>query len=187
MSYSRKRGLGALQTGDVYPSGTQVVGGFQVTGLPASSAANARTQLRNAVAASFPMGTAAPAVAGQRDSVNWGPAYGVPSGRLYVLVTTNRDGVTGAEINSALGAVARDLKTRLGFNVTLANAHTLGGASPLPALLPDVGPDGAPLPVEGSLSPLVIGGAVAAGFSVLAGAWMWLRRQRRVVRNRRKR
>lgn len=177
---------GTLQTGDVYPSGTQVVGGFQVVGLPSSSAGAAVSQLRSAVASSFPMGFAAPSIAGQRDSVNWGAAYGVPTGRLYALITTNQDGVTGGQINSALQAVARDLKTRLGLVVNLTNAHTLGGAAPLPALTPEVGPDGTTV-VPSSVSPLAIGGIAAAGVSVLVGAWMWFGRRRAVARNRRKR
>lgn len=211
MSYSRTPGLGAFQAGDVYPAGTQVIGGFQVVGLPSASAANAVAQLRGAIGASFSIGGVAPASApaprnrfheiGQRaglpvsapsrarDSVGWGPSYGVPSGRLYALIVTDRDGVTGAQINSALAAVARDLRARLGgLVVNLTNAHTLGGAAPLPSLTPDTGPDGSLIPVENgsSLSPLLIGGVAATGLSVLVGAWLWFGR-RAVARNRRTR
>ena len=130
MSYSRTPGLGAFQAGDVYPAGTQVVGGFQVVGLPSASEANAIAQLRSAIGASFSIGGVAPASAPAprnrfheigrraglsisapsraRDSVGWGPSYGVSSGRLYAMIVTNRDGVTGAQINSALAAVARE-------------------------------------------------------------------------------
>jgi hypothetical protein len=191
MSYSYNlRGLG-LAEGDTYPSGTQVVGGFQVVGLPSSRANEAKRLLRDAVAASFTMGTAAPAASGTRDSINWGPAYGVPSGRLYALVTTDRDGVTGAAINTAFIAAARDLRTRLGgLVVNLTNSHTRGGAAPLPALTPDTGPDGSPAPVDpggsgGSLSPLAIGGVVfgVAALAVIAFAFT----RRPVARNTRRR
>jgi hypothetical protein len=167
MSYHR-RGMGGLADGDTYPAGTQVVAGFQVIGLPSDRAELAKLKLRDAVSTSFPFGAAAPVTPGTRDSVNWGPAYGVPSGRLYALITTNRDGVTGAAINQAWISVARDLGRRMGLTVNLTNAHTLGGASPLPPLTPDVGPDGMPAPVDpgGTMSPLLVAGVVTAAIGV---------------------
>lgn len=191
MSYSIHRGLGV--DAGTYASGAQFVGGFQVRGLPASSANIAKQKLRDAVAASFPMGNAAPVTQGQRDSVNWGPAYGVPSGRLYAVVTLNRDGVSGDAINTAFIAVARDLKRRLGnLTVNLTNAHPVGGTStPLPALTPDVGPDGGPAPVDpgGTMSPLAVGGLALGGLAVLGLGTVLVMslRRRPVARNRRRR
>lgn len=182
MSYrSRRIGLHGLTSSDTYANNTFVAGGFEVVGLPSSAAANAVQKLREAMAASFSVGAVAPpATSGPntgRPTVGWGPAYGVASGRLYAVASTNRDGVSGGEINSALAAVARDLATRLSLTVHLTNAHTLGGATPLPALTPDQGtPDSA-------ISPLLIGG-IAAGGLALAGLAYVLLRPRRVASNR---
>jgi len=181
MSYSNRSSLRGVTGSDTYPSNTFVGGGFQVVGLPSSSAALAVQKLRDAMAASFSVGSVAPpATSGPntgRPTVGWGPAYGVASGRLYVVAATNRDGVSGAEINNAFAAVARDLATRLHLTVHLTNAHTLGGATPLPALTPDQGtPDSA-------ISPLLIGGIVASVVAVGGLAYALLRR-RPVARNR---
>lgn len=185
MSYSYHRSLGGLTATDAYPAGAQVVGGFTVTGLASKDAGSAVQKLREAVAANFPMGSAASAASGSRDAVNWGPAYGVPSGRLYALITLNRDGVTGGEINSAFAAVARDLSSRLGgLAVALSNVHTYGGATPLPALVADVLPDGSLAPSGGSLSPTMIAGVAGVLLIPLAGLAYVLIRRRPVTRNR---
>lgn len=180
MSYT-SRGLYGVTGSDTYPNGTFFAGGFQVVGLPSSSAASAVQKLRDALSASFSVGAIAPpATSGPntgRPTVGWGPAYGVGSGRLYCVVSTTRDGVSGGEINNAFAAVARDLAGRLALTVRLTNAHTLGGATPLPALTPDQGtPDSA-------FSPLLIGGIAASGLALVGLAYAFLRR-RPVARNR---
>lgn len=186
MSY-RTHHLGAFQGGDSFPSGTLVVGGFEVVGLPSSSASQAVTRLRDAITSSFPSGrVAAPATSGSnagRPTVGWGPAFGVASGKLYAVISTTADGVTGGQINSMLVATARDLGTRLGLQVRLINAHTTGGAAPLPALTPDLDPSGQI--VQGT-SPLVIAGIAVAGLVTVAGALYFVGR-RRVAPNRRMR
>jgi hypothetical protein len=179
MSYSN--GLRGVTASDTYPSNTFVAGGFQVVGLSPSAAAAAVVALRAAMAASFPIGSVAPpATSGPntgRATVGWGPAYGVASGRLYVVAQTNRDGVSGADINNAFAAVARDLATRLHLTVHLTNAHTLGDATPLPTLTPDQGTP------DSTVSPLLIGGIAASAIAVSALAYALLRR-RPVARNR---
>ena len=190
MSYTRA--LGAFESTSTYASGTQVVGGFQVIGLPSANAGNAVQLLREAVAAAFPMGSVAvTATSGPnrgRPTSGWGAAFGVPAGRLYVVITTNVDGVTGPQINTALSQVARALSGRLnGLRVNLTNAHTTGGAAPLPALTPDTDPSGNVVP-GGSLSPLAIGGIAVGGLVVVAlGVATFAFVRRPVARNRRPR
>lgn len=186
MSY-RTHHLGAFQGGDSFPSGTLVVGGFEVVGLPSSSASQAVTRLRDAITSSFPSGrVAAPATSGSnagRPTVGWGPAFGVASGKLYAVISTTADGVTGGQINSMLVATARDLGTRLGLQVRLINAHTTGGAAPLPALTPDLDPSGQI--VQGT-SPLLVGGIVVGGLVLVAvGIAAFASMRRPVARNRR--
>lgn len=193
MSYSG-RGMHGVTGSDIYPSGTLMVGGYQVVGLDPSQASLAVARLSDAFASAFPMGTlATTSAAGAastadrgRATKGWGPGFGVPAGRLYYVISTTRDGVSGAEVNAAFAAVARDLARRLGVTVTNTNAHTLGGATPLPALTPDPGtpvdPEtGAPIIV--STSPLLIGGAVVGALSLTTLLWFALRR-RPVARNR---
>jgi hypothetical protein len=195
MSYSRNyRGLFGLGlvAGDTYPSNAPFIGGFQVVGLPASEGANAVRKLREALAASFSVGRISEAPTSGADrgraTVGWGPAYGVPTGRLYAGMRLTRDGVTGAEIDAAFAAVARDLRTRLGgLVVNITNTHASGGATPLPALTPDVGPDGNPAPVDpggdgGGLSPLAIGGIALGGIAAV-GLLAVILMRRPVARN----
>lgn len=185
MSYSFRSALGALTASDAYASGSQVVGGFSVTGLASKDSASAVQKLREAVAANFPSGNLVNV--GGRNAVNWGPAFGVPSGRLYAVVTLSRDGVTGGEINNAFAAVASDLARRLGgLTVALTNVHTTGGATPLTALTPDApSVPGATLPST-SMSPVAIAGIAGLLLIPVAGlAFVLLRRP--VVRNRRRR
>jgi len=182
VSYSMRRGLRGVPDADAYPIGTFMAGGFQVIGLPSSAAAGAVQKLTDAFAASFPVGTIAPpATSGAdtgRPTVGWGPAYGVDTGRLYAVISTNRDGITGAQANDAFGAVARDLSNRLGLVVNLTNAHTLGNATPLPALTPQPG-----VTPDSSVSPMLIGGVVASGVALLL-LTVALVRRRPVARNR---
>lgn len=183
MSYSYRSGLHGVTGSDTYPNGTFLAGGFQVVGLPSSAAAGAVQKLRDALASSFSVGAVAPpATSGPntgRPTVGWGPAYGVASGRLYAVMSTTRDGVSGTEINNAFAAVARDLSGRLQLTVRLTNAHTLGGATPLPALTPDQGTP------DSEWSPLLIGGIAASGLALVGLAYALLRRKP-VTRNRRR-
>ncbi len=162
MSY---RGLAGLTTSDTYPSGTQVAAGYSVTGLPASAAPGAVQRLREAMSASFPYGIVSAA--------GWGPAYNVPTGRLYAALSTNRDGVTGAQVNDAFVAVGRDLQSRLGGGMTVRNtqAHTFGGAAPLPALTPDQG--------EPGTSGLVLVGVGLGALALVAGVVVFVARRSR--------
>jgi hypothetical protein len=170
MSY---RGLGSLTTGDSYPMGTQVAAGYSVTGLASSAAAGAVQRLREAMATSFPYGSVS--------SVGWGPAFQVPSGRLYAVVSTNADGVTGAQVNAALVAVGRDLQSRLGGGMVVrnTNAHTLGAAAPLPPLTPDQG--------EVRSSAGLIIGLAAGGLALVAAALVFVSRRRPAVKSNRRR
>lgn len=168
MSY-RRHALGAFASGDSYPAGTPIVGGFQASGLASADSTVAIQRLREAVAASFPVGVVR--------SAGWGPAHGVGAGRMYVVIATSNDGVTGAQINSGLAAVASDLGRRLGRSVSLTNAHAIGGSAPLPSLTPDVDPTTGQ--VVQPMSPLVIGGIAVAGLVVAAGAMALFARRSR--------
>lgn len=170
MSY-RRHSLGAFTASDSYPAGTQVVGGFQVQGLAAADNAVAVQRLRDAAQVSFPMGSVR--------SAGWGPAVGVGSGRLYTVIATTNDGVTGAQINSALTSVAADLGRRLGKTVALTNAHTTGGAAPLPSLTPDVDPQTGQVIQPSMISPLLMGGVAVGGLALAAVVMFVFARRKR--------
>jgi hypothetical protein len=120
MSYSSRHSLGALATA-TYPSGTQLVAGYRITGLT-RPAGEVPDLLRQAMQAAF---------RGTTVRTGWGgggDAFGVPSGHVYALVRTGVAGVTSDTMNGIFSRVASDLQSRLGGGtVTNTHAHVAGG------------------------------------------------------------
>jgi hypothetical protein len=121
-------GLGDLAPGATIPSGSQFALGFQVTGLPASAAPGAVTALRSVVGTAF---------RGTLVSAGWGPAFGVPVGRLYALLQTGR-ALTGTDMNTVAHMITNALPSQLpaGVRVTNTHFHAVGaGAAATPSTL----------------------------------------------------
>lgn len=118
------RGMGAVAAGS-YPTGTKFAAGYYVTGL-VGTPANAVEQLRQAMQAGF---------RGRTLEVGWGPKHGVPSGHLYALVETARDGITGDEMNTIFSRVGSALQARGVGSVRNTQAHLVSrpGAPLAPA------------------------------------------------------
>lgn len=115
-------GLGALDSGTSFPAGSEFAIGYTVRGLSAGAAPGAVQILREAVAFGF---------RGTIVGVQWGPAFGVPSGVLAVKIRTGT-ALTGAQLNSIFSNVGLQFQTRLraagsaGATVTNSHLHRLG-------------------------------------------------------------
>lgn len=140
------RGMGAVAAGS-YPTGTKFAAGYYITGL-VGTPANAVEQLRQAMQAGF---------LGRTLEVGWGPKHGVPSGHLYALVETARDGITGDEMNTIFSRVGAALQSRGVGSVRNTQAHLVSrpstgltqganalnptpGAAPIPGAMPTTDP-----------------------------------------------
>ena len=114
MSY-RSAGLGTLSS-ETYGSGTQLVGGYGITGLTRPPG-EVPGLLRQALA-SFPGASVA--------RVGWGggsDAAGVPGGHVYAVMEVTRSGLTADEANRAFSAAAAALQALSGGRVTNTHAH----------------------------------------------------------------
>jgi hypothetical protein len=109
MSYYEEEGvsglgaLGALDSGTSFPAGSEFGVGYQVTGLPSAAAPGAVQVLRDSVAYGF---------RGTIVAVQWGPAFGVPSGVLAVKIRTGLP-LSGAQLNSIFSDVGNTFQSRL--------------------------------------------------------------------------
>lgn len=115
--------LGALDGGASFPAGSEFAIGYRVTGLPSAAAPGAVQILRGVVADGF---------RGTTVAVQWGPAFGVPSGVLAVKIRTGI-ALTGAQLNSIAVNMGMSLQSRLraagsaAATVVNSNFHRLGG------------------------------------------------------------
>jgi len=150
MSYYEEgmMGLGDLPAGATIPSGAQYALGFQVTGLTPTTSPQAVSALRAVVGTAF---------RGNLVAAGWGPAYGVPSGRLYAVLQTAR-GLTGADMNTVAHMITGALPSRLpGTTVTNTNFHLVGGSGGGAAETAAASITGAIDPVTGLLTALTSG------------------------------
>lgn len=150
------RGMGAIASGS-FPSGSRFAGGYFVTNL-SGTPANAVQQLREAMQAGF---------RGRTLEAGWGPKYGVPSGHLYVLIETARDGITGDELNMIFSRVGAALQGRGVGSVRNTHAHQIGasgGTSPAPSAIAPSAP-AAPFAPSSAPSSLSTPGASTQHFS----------------------
>jgi hypothetical protein len=113
-------GLGDLSPGAAIPAGAQFALGFQVNGLTPTTTPRAVAALRTVVGTAF---------RGTLVAAGWGPAYGVPAGRLYALLQTGR-ALTGTDMNTVAHMITGALPSQLpGTTVTNTNFHQVGGGS----------------------------------------------------------
>jgi hypothetical protein len=129
-------GLGDLPAGAAVPTGSRYALGFQVTGLTPTTSPQAVSALRAVVGTAF---------RGNLVAAGWGPAYGVPSGRLYAVLETAR-GLTGADLNTVAHMIIGALPSRLpGTTVANTNFHQVGGSG---------GGSGAAATITGAIDPV---------------------------------
>jgi len=116
-------GLGALDAGTSFPSGSEFAIGYTVRGLASSAAPGAVQILRDSVAYGF---------RGTIVAVQWGPAFGVPSGVMAVKIRTGT-ALTGAQLNSIASNIGITFQSRLrsagnaSATVTNSHLHQIGG------------------------------------------------------------
>jgi hypothetical protein len=116
-------GLGALDAGTSFPAGSEFAVGYTVRGLPSAQAPGAVQILRDSVIYGF---------RGTIVAVQWGPAFGVPSGVLAVKIRTGT-ALTGAQLNSIFSNIGITFQSRLrsagspSAVVTNSHLHQIGG------------------------------------------------------------
>jgi hypothetical protein len=116
-------GLGALDAGTSFPSGSEFAIGYTVRGLASSAAPGAVQILRDSVAYGF---------RGTIVAVQWGPAFGIPSGVMAVKIRTGT-ALTGAQLNSIASNIGITFQSRLrsagsaSATVTNSHLHQIGG------------------------------------------------------------
>lgn len=110
-------GLGALDAGTSFPPGSEFAVGYTVRGLSSAAAPGAVQILRDSVAYGF---------RGTIVGVQWGPAFGVPSGVLAVKIRTGV-ALTGAQLNSIFSNIGVTFQSRLrssgSASATVTNSH----------------------------------------------------------------
>lgn len=110
-------GLGALDAGASFPPGSEFAVGYTVRGISSAAAPGAVQILRDSVAYGF---------RGTIVGVQWGPAFGVPSGVLAVKIRTGV-ALTGAQLNSIFSNIGVTFQSRLrssgSASATVTNSH----------------------------------------------------------------
>lgn len=181
-------GLGALDAGTSFPPGSEFAVGYTVRGLSSAAAPGAVQILRDSVAYGF---------RGTIVGVQWGPAFGVPSGVLAVKIRTGV-ALTGAQLNSIFSSIGITFQSRLrssgSASATVTNSHlhqlgaggggtsadvastlsTITGGSTTTGIGPISDPDATMLPAEESFFTRDVGGipmwGLLAGGVVALGA-----------------